>query len=78
MKSAFSFSQVKAIRNFEINGMMGFWYIIEYYASSEEAAEYACMKCNFSMNTENVQVSWEAGERRASWTPHNFLHGVLR
>lgn len=49
--------QVKAIRDFDINGMMGSWYIVQYYASSEEAAEYACMKCNFSMNPENVQVS---------------------
>lgn len=48
--------QVKAIRNFEINGIIGSWYIVQYYASSEEAAEYACMKCNFSMNVEHVQV----------------------
>lgn len=54
----FSHLQVKAIRNFDINGMMGFWYIVQYYASSEEAAEYACMKCNFSMDTENVQVQF--------------------
>lgn len=36
--------------------MMGFWYVIEYYASSEEAAEYSCMKCNFSMLTEDAHV----------------------
>lgn len=48
--------QVKAMRNFDITGMMGFWYIVEYYASSEEAAEYACMQSNFSMSTENAHV----------------------
>lgn len=57
-------SQVKAIRNFEISGMMGFWYIVQYYASSEEAAEYACMKCNFSMNPENVQVPFRLNRVR--------------
>lgn len=55
-KKRLIYLQVKAIRNFEISGIMGFWYIVQYYASSEEAAEYSCMKCNFSMNTENVQV----------------------
>ncbi|XP_031628484.1 apolipoprotein D [Contarinia nasturtii] len=49
--------QVKAMRNFNINDMMGTWYVIEYYASSEEAPEYACMKCNFSISTENAYIT---------------------
>lgn len=36
--------------------MMGFWYVVQYYASSEEAAEYSCMKCNFSISTESAHV----------------------
>lgn len=44
------------MRNFDINDFLGYWYVIEYYASSEEAAEYSCMKCNFSMSTETAHV----------------------
>lgn len=44
------------MRNFEINEMMGFWNVIQYYASSEEALEYSCMKCNFSISSENAHV----------------------
>lgn len=44
------------MRNFDITGIMGFWYVVEYYASSEEVAEYSCMKCNFSMSAENAHV----------------------
>lgn len=49
--------QVKAMRNFDISGMMGFWYIMQYYASSEELPEYGCMRCVFSMSTENNHVN---------------------
>jgi len=27
---------------------MGFWYVVEYYASSEEAPEYKCMRSQLS------------------------------
>lgn len=53
---SFHFVQVKAMRNFDINKMMGFWYVVQYYASSEEAAEYSCMKCNFTMSDESALV----------------------
>lgn len=46
------------MRNFDINEMMGFWYVVQYYASSEEAAEYSCMKCNFSMSDESALVGF--------------------
>nr|XP_008191233.1 PREDICTED: uncharacterized protein LOC657715 isoform X2 [Tribolium castaneum] len=32
---------VKAIRNFNLEQMMGRWYVIQYYASSEEALSYS-------------------------------------
>lgn len=51
-------AQVKAMRNFDINEMMGFWYVVQYYASSEEAAEYSCMKCNFTMSDESALVGF--------------------
>lgn len=28
--------------------MMGFWHVVQYYASSEETPEYACMRSSFS------------------------------
>ncbi|KAJ8920355.1 hypothetical protein NQ315_005219 [Exocentrus adspersus] len=40
---------VKAIRNFDLQQMLGEWYVIEYYASSEEAIYYKCMRADFSM-----------------------------
>lgn len=47
---------MKAIRNFDLNGMMGFWYVVQYYASSEEAPEYSCMRSIFSMDDEHVSI----------------------
>lgn len=44
------------MRNFQINEMMGFWYVIQYYASSEELSEYSCMQGIFSV-TDKMQVS---------------------
>lgn len=36
---------------------MGFWYVVQYYASSEEAPEYSCMKSVFGMNNNQVHVT---------------------
>lgn len=33
---------------------MGFWYVVQYYASSEEAPEYSCMKSVFGLNNNQV------------------------
>ncbi|XP_074041439.1 lipocalin/cytosolic fatty acid-binding protein Karl [Leptinotarsa decemlineata] len=51
--------KVKAIRNFDLQEMLGNWFIIEYYASSEEALSYRCMRAEFSMPTEeNVNMNF--------------------
>lgn len=47
------------MRNFDINEMMGFWYVVQYYASSEEACEYSCMRCNFTMSDESALVRFQ-------------------
>lgn len=44
--------QVKALRNFQIDELMGFWYVVQYYASSEEIPEYACMRSSFSFSSQ--------------------------
>ncbi len=49
----FSIFQVKAIRNFDLAGFLGFWYVVQYYASSEEAPVYGCMRSMFSMDEDN-------------------------
>lgn len=48
---------VKAIRNFDLGSMMGFWYVVQYYASSEEIPEYGCMRSLFTMSEENHHVT---------------------
>ncbi|KAK9882217.1 hypothetical protein WA026_019731 [Henosepilachna vigintioctopunctata] len=40
--------KVKAIRNFLLEELLGKWYVIEYYASSEEALSYRCMRADFT------------------------------
>lgn len=51
------FFKVKAMRNFELNSMMGSWYVVQYYASSEELPEYACMRSLFDMSEADQHVS---------------------
>ncbi|KAG5895371.1 hypothetical protein JTB14_029595 [Gonioctena quinquepunctata] len=51
--------KVKAIRNFDLQQMLGSWFIIEYYASSEEALSYRCMRAEFSMPAlDNVDMNF--------------------
>jgi len=53
--------QVGAIKNFDLERMMGCWYVVQYYASTEELPEYACMRSHFSFSKEDqhVGVTWE-------------------
>ncbi|XP_056634829.1 apolipoprotein D [Diorhabda sublineata] len=51
--------EVRAIRNFDLQEMLGDWYVIEYYASSEEALSYRCMRAEFTMSTfENINMNF--------------------
>ncbi|XP_033334336.1 lipocalin/cytosolic fatty acid-binding protein Karl [Megalopta genalis] len=49
--------KVKAIRNFDISEFLGSWYIVQYYASSEEALAYRCMRAELSISPENTEVT---------------------
>jgi len=42
--------KVKSIRNFHLEQMLGKWYVVQYYASSEEALAYRCMRAEFTMD----------------------------
>ncbi|CAG9857166.1 unnamed protein product [Phyllotreta striolata] len=51
--------KVRAIRNFDLQQLLGEWYVIEYYASSEEALSYRCMRAEFTMASfENVNMNF--------------------
>ncbi|XP_011864515.1 PREDICTED: apolipoprotein D [Vollenhovia emeryi] len=49
--------KVKGIRNFDISEFLGSWYIVQYYASSEEALVYRCMRAELSVSPENAEVT---------------------
>ncbi|GAB0089296.1 Karl [Sergentomyia squamirostris] len=49
--------KVKAMRNFELSEMMGFWYVIQYFASTEEAPEYSCMRSVFDFSYDDLTVT---------------------
>lgn len=48
---------VRAIRNFDLESMMGFWYVVQYYASTEELPEYACMQSDFTFSAEDQHIT---------------------
>lgn len=49
--------KVKGIRNFDISEFLGSWYIVQYYASSEEALAYRCMRAELSISPESTEVT---------------------
>ncbi|GLH13613.1 Apolipoprotein D [Gryllus bimaculatus] len=49
--------QVKAIHNFDVHELLGRWFVVQYYASSEEALAYRCMRAELSMPAERLEVS---------------------
>lgn len=65
---------MKAIRNFDLAGFLGFWYVVQYYASSEEAPVYGCMRSMFSMEEDNhVSVFYIYVRTCISFTIHKFV-----
>ncbi|KAK9702940.1 hypothetical protein QE152_g29633 [Popillia japonica] len=49
--------KVKPIRNFDLSQLLGKWYVIQYYASSEEALPYRCMRAEFTMSPVLIDVT---------------------
>ncbi|KAK5649292.1 hypothetical protein RI129_000321 [Pyrocoelia pectoralis] len=37
--------------------MLGPWYVVQYYASSEEALPYRCMRANFTMSPSHFEIT---------------------
>ncbi|XP_002067249.3 uncharacterized protein LOC6644630 [Drosophila willistoni] len=49
--------KVTAMRNFNLEAMMGCWHVVQYYASTEELPEYACMKSHFGFSTADKHIT---------------------
>ncbi|XP_026480279.1 apolipoprotein D-like [Ctenocephalides felis] len=80
---------VRAARNFDITGIVGQWYVVQYYASSEELPLYSCMRAVFMQNALEVDMNFtymfaddplfEQLEGNITWTipnPDTMAHWV--
>lgn len=48
------------MRNFQLERMMGFWNVVQYYSSTEETSEYKCMRGDLEItNAKEVSSSPE-------------------
>ena len=43
--------------------MLGHWFVVQYFASSEELPEYRCMRADFSLSTASAEDAAEDGAR---------------
>ncbi|XP_058443265.1 apolipoprotein D [Malaya genurostris] len=50
--------RVRAMRNFDLTAMMGYWYVIQYFASSETLPEYSCMQSSFTTSDGFVTMNF--------------------
>ncbi|XP_055528064.1 apolipoprotein D [Wyeomyia smithii] len=50
--------RVRAMRNFDLPAMMGYWYVIQYFASSETLPEYSCMQSLFATSDGLVTMNF--------------------
>lgn len=53
------------MRNFQLEKMMGYWNIVQYYSSTEETAEYKCMRSDLEI-TDAKEVISSAMSSRAN------------
>ncbi|CAH3994274.1 unnamed protein product [Pieris brassicae] len=65
--------EVRAAPHFDLAQMLGDWFVVEYYASAEEALSYSCMRAVF---TEDDHVQAEDGT--IEWTPAVTMNFTYR
>ncbi|XP_072949994.1 apolipoprotein D [Epargyreus clarus] len=65
--------EVRAVPHFDLPKMLGDWYVVEYYASAEEALSYSCMKAVF---TEDDHV--QGADGTVEWTPGVTMNFTYR
>ncbi|XP_049871101.1 uncharacterized protein LOC126370296 [Pectinophora gossypiella] len=65
--------EVRAAPHFDLPQMLGDWYVVEYYASAEEALEYSCMRAVF---TQDDHIP--AADGSVEWTPGVTMNFTYR
>ncbi|CAH2040693.1 unnamed protein product, partial [Iphiclides podalirius] len=65
--------EVRAVPHFDLSQMLGDWFVVEYYASAEEALSYSCMRAVF---TEDDHV--QAADGSVEWTPGVTMNFTYR
>ncbi|VVC96663.1 uncharacterized protein LOC126975906 [Leptidea sinapis] len=65
--------EVRAAPHFDLPQMLGDWFVVEYYASAEEALSYSCMRAVF---TQDDHVQQEDGS--IEWTPGVTMNFTYR
>lgn len=46
------------MKGYDLGGIVGDWFVIQYYASSLEMPEYSCMRSNFKVDFEHVRMNF--------------------
>ncbi|KAI8420755.1 hypothetical protein MSG28_007969 [Choristoneura fumiferana] len=69
----FKCPEVRAVPHFDLEQMLGSWFVVEYYASAEEALSYSCMKSVFAQD-DHVQ----AADGSVEWTPGVTMNFTYR
>ncbi|XP_015114540.1 uncharacterized protein LOC107039446 isoform X1 [Diachasma alloeum] len=49
--------KVKGLSHFDISEFVGSWKVIQYYASSEEALAYKCMRAELFLSEDNAEIT---------------------
>ncbi|CAG9787124.1 unnamed protein product [Diatraea saccharalis] len=65
--------EVRAVPHFDLPQMLGDWYVVEYYASAEEALSYSCMRAVF---TQDDHIA--AADGTVEWTPGVTMNFTYR
>ncbi|XP_053605721.1 uncharacterized protein Karl [Plodia interpunctella] len=65
--------EVRAVPHFDLSQILGDWFVVEYYASEEEALSYSCMQAVLSQD-DHVQ----AEDGTVEWTPGVTMNFTYR
>ncbi|CAG4964669.1 unnamed protein product [Colias eurytheme] len=65
--------EVRAVPHFDLSQMLGDWFVVEYYASAEEALSYSCMRAVF-----NAEDHVQAEDGTIEWTPGVTMNFTYR
>ena len=65
--------EVRAVPYFDLPQMLGDWFVVEYYASAEEALSYSCMRAVFTQDDHVPAV-----DGTVEWTPGVTMNFTYR